>query len=286
LRYTVNLVPPKDFNELQDDSRGIARLGVLRMDVDNLGDLFKDGFGPKGNSIATLARISTLSFQLSLFFEGWVRRLCEAYPDLIYAVYAGGDDVFLIGPWDKMPHLSAKIAEDFKAFAAENPDVHLSGGMAFIHGKYPVYQAADDAHETLENAKNLDGKDAFGFLGQAWKWSDFAKVTDKFNRLVKLVLPTRDGGLGYSEAILQLLRKLADDRKTDARKRVIWGPWMWQIAYHFARRRKEADENTPIGQALDEIHQSLNEENFGNLPQWGAAARWAQLFLRERDDGR
>jgi CRISPR-associated protein Csm1 len=288
LRYTVNLVPPKDFNELQEDSHGIARLGVLRMDVDNLGDLFKDGFGPKGNSIATLARISALSFQLSLFFEGWVRRLCEAYPDLIYAVYAGGDDVFLIGPWDKMPHLSARIAEDFKAFAAENPDVHLSGGMAFIHGKYPVYQAADDAHEMLEDAKGLDGKDAFGFLGQAWKWSEFAKVTDKFSQLVKLVSLTQEGGLGYSEAILQLLRKLADDRKTDVRKRVIWGPWMWQIAYHFSRRidEEKRKHHAEIVEALAQIHQSLKDDNFGNLSQWGAAARWAQLFLRERDDGR
>jgi CRISPR-associated protein Csm1 len=288
LRYTVNLVPPKDFNDLQEDAHGIARLGVLRMDVDNLGDLFQRGFGEGGKSIATLARMSALSFHLSLFFEGWVRRLCEGHPDLIYAVYTGGDDAFLIGPWDKMPVLAASISADFKDFAAGNPDIHLSAGMAFIHGKYPVYQAADDAGEALEQAKGLDGKNAFYFLGQSWKWDDFAKVSENFRHLIKLVKPIDNGGLGYSEAILQLLRKLAQDRKTDARQRPIWGPWTWQTAYHFSRRIKEEERkgHGEIASALTQIQQSLTDNNFGSLPQWGTAARWAQLFLRERGDGK
>lgn len=317
LRYTVNLVPytrdwqeaneinrhltaaertndparpvaQKTFSHLEAQARGIARLGVLRMDVDRLGDLFKDGFGKAGNSIASLSRIAALSFQLSLFFEGWVRRLCEQYPELIYAVYAGGDDIFLIGPWDVMPGLAASIAAEFQEFAAANADVHLSGGMTFIHGKYPVYQAADDAHDALEQAKNIEdkGKNAFGFLGRAWKWDDFTIIQKNFVKLTHLVSPPADGGLGYQTAVIQVLRKLADDRKTDKRERIIWGPWMWQIAYHFTRRIKEAGKDTPVGQALDEIHLSLKDDSFRNLPQWGAAARWVQLYFRERDDGR
>jgi len=48
---------------------GFERLGVLRMDVDSLGDLFKNGFGKN----ATLTRLASLSFRMSLFF----RRLVE-----------------------------------------------------------------------------------------------------------------------------------------------------------------------------------------------------------------
>ena len=140
---------PKTFTHLQAQAQGIKRLGVLRMDVDDLGRIFNRGFGEGEESRATLARVSTLSFQLSLFFEGWIKRLCEQHPNLIYAVYAGGDDVFLIGPWDRMPDLAQAIASDLARYASENPDIHISGSLAFIHGKYPVSQAADDASDAL-----------------------------------------------------------------------------------------------------------------------------------------
>jgi len=271
----------KTFNHLQVQAGGIARLGVLRMDVDNLGDLFKDGFGLKENSRATLSRLAALSFSLSLFFEGWVKHLCELpeYEGFIYAVYAGGDDVFLIGPWDKIPALASRIAKDLSRYSGQNPAVHVSGGMSFIHGKYPVYQAAEDAHEALEQAKHREGKNAFSFLGQTWRWDEFTDLTGKFEQLKNLT-----DTLGAPQAILQVLRKLADDRKEDKRKRTLWGPWTWQSVYHFARRAKQAGEETPIGRELIAIRDSLKNNNYQNLAQWGAAARWAQLWLRNKDD--
>ena len=98
VRYTVNQVPRMSFDELREEVRGgYKRLGVLRMDVDNLGEIFSSGFsnvaGPgssKRENLATLARLSTLSFQISLYFEGWVKYICNSSPyrNLIYAVYA------------------------------------------------------------------------------------------------------------------------------------------------------------------------------------------------------
>ncbi|MDW8101235.1 MAG: hypothetical protein RML36_17335, partial [Anaerolineae bacterium] len=58
---------------MEVQSKGIQRLGVLRMDVDNLGKLFAEGFGEN----ATLSRVAALSFAISLFFEGWVEVLAE-----------------------------------------------------------------------------------------------------------------------------------------------------------------------------------------------------------------
>ena len=58
----------KPFEKLAKDSQGITRLGVFRADVDNLGKLFDEGLGAD----ATLSRIASLSFHISLFFEaGW-----------------------------------------------------------------------------------------------------------------------------------------------------------------------------------------------------------------------
>ena len=134
LRYTANHVPEEQFDELQEKVQGgFERLGVLRMDVDNLGDLFKSGFG--GN--ATLTRLASLSFRTSLFFDGWLKALCEQgkYKGLIYTVYSGGDDVFLLGPWDLIPDLAQEIVHDFSEYVGGNPDVHLSACLAFSRGK-------------------------------------------------------------------------------------------------------------------------------------------------------
>jgi len=35
---------------------------------------------------------------------------------------------------------------------------------------------------------------------------------------------------------------------------------------------------------LKEIRSSLEKENFENLDQWGTAARWAQLYLRQANE--
>lgn len=321
VRYTVNLTPavgdrveadeintrlkssgddelahagqPKTFNHLQAQATGIPRLGVLRMDVDQLGDLFSYGFGEGEQSLASLARISTLSFQLGLFFEGWIKRLCEQLNtrqgrELIYAVYAGGDDVFLIGPWDQMPMLAQTIAAELSRYAGNNPDVHLSGGLAFVHGKYPVYQAAEDAMNALEQAKHIDkDKNAFSFLGRAWKWSEFQQVFEKQQRLLKIVGDPDevDGGLGGPQAILQTLRKLAQDEDDKAKRlkgRPVWGPWMWLGAYQLARMaEREGKKNPDLQRELLAIQKELSANNYGDIAQWGAAARWAQLWLRD-----
>ncbi len=289
-RYTVNRIPQETFDELQKKSDGIARLGVLRMDVDNLGDLFSKGFGEDEKNIATLARISTLSFQLGLFFDGWVKKICAEpkYENLVYAVYAGGDDVFLIAPWSIVPDLARRIVQDLAAYTAHNPDLHLSAGMTFIHGKYPVYQAAEDAHDALDEAKALDGKNGFSFLGQAWKWSEFENVHTKFGRLEKLVRAKNNQdenggeGFGAQQAILQTFRQFAqmEAEAAKGKKKPVWGKWMWLGAYKLTRDADRAKE--PLKGELLKLRDELGSTNYQEIAQWGAAARWVQLFVREK----
>ncbi|MEI7988530.1 MAG: type III-A CRISPR-associated protein Cas10/Csm1 [Chloroflexota bacterium] len=307
-RYTVNQIPydekgreTKTFDDLQKEVRGgFKQLGVLRMDVDYLGDLFKTGLTikkkDKEENIATLARLSTLSFQTSLFFEGWVKQLCETgdYKNEVYAVYAGGDDLFLIAPWDLVPKLALQIRRDFREYVAGNSAIHLSGGMAFIGGKYPIYQAADDAGDALDDAKHIDkdallfeGKNAFHFLGHAWKWDVFEKLDGKFERLLKIVQKKGDGeeaGLGGSQSILQLLQNLArleGDKKRSLKSRRVWGPWMWLGDYMLFRMKKQNEKNEALAREFDAILEDLRKDMYLEIDQWGTAARWAQLYVRK-----
>lgn len=317
MRYTVNLIPvvadyqeaddinrklspgdreenparvgeQKTFSHLQAQAKGIKRLGVLRMDMDDLGTLFNSGFGPNGNSRATLARLSTLSFQVSLFFEGWIEKICGHYPNLIYAVYAGGDDLFLIGPWDIMPELAMKISSELARYSGGHQDIHISGGQAIIHGKYPVYQAADDAGEAEHQAKDCEGKNAFSFLGLAWKWDDFGDVHAKYELIKRIVTDQDQGGLGGPQALIQRIRQLALDEAEAREKsggRLVYGPWMWQGVYYLKRMEEQAERKQPlVAEAVKKIRNSLDENNFGDFAKWGLAARWAQLELRKQND--
>jgi CRISPR-associated protein Csm1 len=296
LRYTVNQIPwdqkensPITFDRLQEACQsGFERLGVVRMDVDNLGETFKNGFKRKledgeEENIATLSRLSALSSQMALYFEGWVKRIIarDGRDALIYAVYAGGDDLFLIGPWDRMPDVALDIAKEFGKYTG-HPGLHLSGGMTFIGGKYPVYQAAEDAGRAEGLAKDRDSKDAFAFLNIPWKWREFEQVKEKQGQLVKLVGGTEEAG-GSPKSLLMLLRSLAKMESEAARgnERPVWGRWMWMAAYHLTRAAERNEKKNPaLSEQLKDVR-ALEANQYRDLPQWGAAARWAQLLLRK-----
>jgi CRISPR-associated protein Csm1 len=281
LRFLANQVPGYTFDELQKEVEGgFEKLGVLRLDLDNVGEIFRSGLGEH----ATLSRLAALSFQISLFFEGWIKKICDSgrRKDLVYTVYTGGDDAFLVGPWDIMPELALDISQQFNEYTGGHPDLHMSTGMSFIGGKYPIYQAAEDALQALEDAKGLDGKDAFTFLGKAWKWSDFKELKNKSQRLEELVTPAENGGMGGSQSILHHLQELsleANEHKEN-RSRHVWGRWIW-LGHYQLYRLSEMTKGEKLKQAIQGINQDLHKNNYSDIDQWGAASRWVQLKIRK-----
>jgi CRISPR-associated protein Csm1 len=295
LHYTVNQIPrehagvPITFDDLQKKTAGaFHRLGVLRMDVDDMGEIFKRGLGEK----ATLARLAALSFQTSQFFEGWVKKICaeDAFKNLVYAVYAGGDDVFLIGPWDIIPGLAQEISQEFRRYTSQHPAFHISGGIACVDGKYPVYQAAADAFEALEEAKGLPGKAALTFLGEPWGWESFSDLDEKRRRLLHLVQGEKreDERSKGPQSILHILQRLARDEQRAASKRgrPVWGPWMWLGAYYLKRMEEQYKKRNPeLAVEIQEIRTGLKDNNYGDIHAWGVAARWVQIFVRKGING-
>lgn len=274
----VNRIPRATFDEMQDAiPQGIQRLGVLRMDVDNLGLMFQTGFGSADKSIATLSRLSTLSFQLSVFFEGCLGRLCESFQS-IYTVYTGGDDLFLIGPWTEMPKLAQQIILSFQKFTCGNPDFHVSGGMSFIQGKYPIIQAAKDAGEAEEQAKALAGKNAFSFLGEAWKWSQFSELEKKKEQLKNVIT-----ALNAPLSILQLVQNL--DQQRDQAKKKTYGRWLWMGDYQFTRLISSKKNDPALQKSLVELYEQIGKNYYHDVHEWARAARWAQLELRKQGKG-
>lgn len=306
----------KPFEAMAHQSRGIRRLGVLRMDVDDLGKLFSEGFG--GN--ATLSRVAALSFAISLFFEGWVEVLAEHIgrdeegQERLYSIYSGGDDLFFVGSWDAVVELARAIRADFARFTA-HPGVHASAGIALVGGKYPLYQAAEEAGSAEKRAKDLrwrDGegkerrKDAVCFLGQALPWYRFGleegcpegmqSVHALAHLLERLTRARANGGAGAPKALLQMLIRLqeqhqeaaearrlrGEDRSKTGEEQVYYGPWMWRGYYFLKRMARRYEKSDPeVARAVDELTEQLHGDGFRAIEWIGLAARWAELLGRD-----
>ena len=278
----------KPFHVLAWQSTGIKRLGVLRMDVDNLGRIFSDGLGQK----ATLSRVAGLSFAISLYFEGWVEQIAESMSgDRLYSIYSGGDDLFFVGSWDAVVDFARQVRADLDRYTAHHPAIHASAGIELVGGKYPLSQAARDAGEAESAAKSyLDGahaKDAISFLGQVQPWSRFGlEARSGMDSVVGLTLLLDDmvrSGAPRSlirqlsrlyaqyDAALQARARRGDDTVGQGQPQTLWGPWMWR-GYYLLKRAKQADIRT--------LAQTLHEDDFRSMAWMGLAARWADLLQR------
>lgn len=203
-RYMANHIPANEsgenltFSDIAETARGMAKLAVLKADVDNLGYLFADGLRTKGRHFGTISRVNTMSRFLELFFSGYVNRLISGREEYrgVYSVFSGGDDLFLIGPWDVMPKLACEIAEEFRRFSAGNPALTLSATVSVFQPREHIANLAEISERQLKWVKNntvpalypeKDGRDGVSFFGQLLSWEDLREQLRIGERLAGLV---------------------------------------------------------------------------------------------------
>ncbi|HZU89760.1 MAG TPA: type III-A CRISPR-associated protein Cas10/Csm1, partial [Stellaceae bacterium] len=186
---------------------GRAMLALVKADVDRLGSVFSQGLGKR----YSLARIAALSRLVDAFFTGFLPDLIErSFPNL-YTVYAGGDDLLLIGPWHQAMRFALELRWRFDEFSGHNPNLTLSAGIALFDPKTPVSRAAAEAEKRLEKAKD-DGRDRIhailAIAGPAIGWEAFAAALGQADALSEAI---RAGAA--STALLHRLLSLDDRRR-------------------------------------------------------------------------
>ena len=294
-------VPPgeriKDFALMALQSQGIPRVGVLRMDVDNLGAIF--GQYLRGS----MAQVSTLSAALDLFFGGYLNHICDEvgaqgeHRNVIYAIYSGGDDLFIVGSWELMPRLAERIHDDFATYVGHNPHVCISAGITLEGRKFPLYRAAERAGEALDNEakeykRKVNGqereKDAICLLGQVVGWEDWKLVAEQMELLVELIKA------GMPRGLLQIVQGIysqfvRDREETHRRKRrqetwsledqVYYGRWMWLEAYSLSRLVSRYERRVKdVEKKIERLEQGILRPE--TVRYSGLAARWAEYLTR------
>ena len=112
-------------------------------------------------------------------------QLREKYRD-IYTVFAGGDDLFLVGAWDKIMEFAREIQKSFKKYVkSEKTKLTISFGITIAKSSTPISYLSSHTEELLENSKDIKGKDALTIWQESIKWDNYIKVFDKLNEVFK-----------------------------------------------------------------------------------------------------
>ncbi len=158
-----------------DDFTGIEALGVLKADVDNLGAIFSCGL--REDQI-TISRIATMSRQLNNFFVLYLPYLLkkeERFKD-IYTVFAGGDDLLMIGPWNRIIEFVGFISEKFKEYVCYNPALTISAGISIHKPNTPVPVFEKSSEEALRQSKRV--KNAVTVFNETVSWDKFKELEE------------------------------------------------------------------------------------------------------------
>lgn len=204
IRYMANHIPidengeVKTFGDMAGSARGTKKLAVLKADVDILGYIFADGLRKGLQHFGTISRVNTMSRLLEVFFSGYINKLLADGPRYrnVYSVFSGGDDLFLIGPWDVMPKLAVQIEKDFRKFAADNPALTISATVSVFSPREHIAHLAEYSEQSLKKVKNStvevlypqkSGRDGVSFLGELMAWKDLEEQLVVGDRLADLL---------------------------------------------------------------------------------------------------
>ncbi|NMC99931.1 MAG: type III-A CRISPR-associated protein Cas10/Csm1, partial [Bacteroidales bacterium] len=288
----------KTFEELAE-GKNFDRLGVLRMDVDNLGKIFAEGFK---ENLRTFSRLTSLSRNLDLFFKGYLNTIWnkEDYKKDTYILYSGGDDLFVLGRWDKVIDFAYEVKQEFFKFTKSN-EFGISGGISIEKPKYPIRRAAFNAGKIegiakdfcIEPNKTVNytkpyKKNAFALFGVPLSWqSDFEKVLEIKNHLIEY--QSKSVSHSFYNAI-----KMFYGLQEKQQKEQITESWRWLTAYYLQRAKerlsnKDVDfkyyiEDLKISIFADTYNIKTKKEplnsNHTFLKLLAIAARWAELELK------
>lgn|SRR5690554_1408051 len=246
------------------DENSIKRIAVMKMDIDSLGETFKEGFDPK---LYTISRMTSLSKHLSMYFKYYINQILK---DLnITVIFSGGDDSFLIGTLKDILIFSKKINESFRKYTINK--LTFSASIGIFPPRYPIYKIASYMEDLLLESKSVDGKNSITIYEKenTFKWDTFLKVLNDNDEDSKISLITNvlnEGIISNTQMYNSIYKKLKNVNKGDKKT-------TYYFAYMLGRRKKELNKlNNYQNDLFDKLTNELlyvsnykNKEERNNL---------------------
>lgn len=264
----------KTFEELA----GNGYLGILKMDVDNLGSIFINGMPPKDQSFSAY---STLSFMLDYFFSGYLNTIRNNYNNDVNILYSGGDDVFAIGKWDKLIMFAKDIRKNFEDFVGRN-DISISAGIVFVGNKFPIAKAAELAGEAEHAAKKFNNgkKNSINIFGENVSWENEFEYVENYKKQFVEHVENNNMSKSILHKIMTYAMIIKDNAIKRQHKESEDNSYIWNTVYYLTRFLKRYENNKNVAAFCKDLrdNQLLKTRNYELM---AVAARWAELELKE-----
>lgn len=242
-------------------------LGVCKADVDNLGLIFSLGLA-RNFSLSCFAMLARM---LNHFFAGYLMGVIRReYPN-IYVIFAGGDDVFAIGPWPEAIAFGQRMAADFQRFCGGNPAVTISAGIPLVKPGLPMRAIREEAEDFLETSKNFDdgAKNAVTIFKVSAHWRKAAELLTNGEWLGQLCAAGRISR-GFLRRLLGYARESSDFFK--GKKLARNGLYLSHLQYDLARNWK-GGSGGPADADLARLKVMAQDKNL--FPQMEMGISWA-----------
>ena len=249
----------KTFEEYADSTD----LGILRMDVDGLGKRFIEGF----NSIS---EYKTFSKRLVDFFEEETKNIQQesAFKPYLNIIYAGGDDLFVVGRWDKVIDYAERIRQ-------ETNNRFGSDGISISA------ELAGDAENAAKQFRNGE-KNAFHMLGKTVSWDKEFDYVKSFKQQFVSLIENYDLSKGILHKLM-LYSSIADRNKVLRKEgKPEDFSYIWHISYYLTRYMKRYENNQTVCDFCRSLRdREIDYRSGRNLELIALAARWAELELKD-----
>ncbi|MDR2089289.1 MAG: type III-A CRISPR-associated protein Cas10/Csm1 [Clostridiales Family XIII bacterium] len=221
---------------------GIERLGVLRMDVDDLGHAFTQGFAQDGGRYNTVSRTADFSRSMSMFFKRDINHILRnpvfnkltgrnpGEARAVTVIYSGGDDLFLIGAWDDVIEAAIDVRTQFLAYTQGK--LTISAGIGIYRADFPVHVMARETGDLEEQAKLADAAKDSVVLFDArnrYRWDDLIDdvIGSKFMEIKDFFDNDKEKGSSFLYGLLSLIR----EREGEGEKKGIgFARWAYLLA--------------------------------------------------------
>ncbi|GEM_PF-3953012 len=279
---------------------GSDLLGVLKMDVDNLGEHFKEcininEFRIKSSFFNKFFKSGVESIRVSDMDNN--SEFLRKFEDNIYTVFSGGDDCFFIGGWDAIVQFANNVKNKFDHEIGKNDilkGITISAGILIIDPKTPVVQIGRLAEEALSKAKsrivnNARVKNSICIMNEIFTWTDYKELLEHTKLLEKYL---RDGVV--KKSLLEKIKRSSKgfesiQQKIKNRKSLPFEN-VWRLKHYLRDVRKkdipELEEKlfepyqNALTYALMMSSKGGVDENFVNPMRFPLVARLTELKTR------
>jgi CRISPR-associated protein Csm1 len=283
LHYGGNVQAENESGELltleeiasSNSSSSMNKIGILKMDVDGLGDIFTNRMN---REYSTFASMSGLSSRLDWFFCGYINQIRNEnqFKNTVNIIYSGGDDLCAIGRWDSILEFASRVRSDFRIYAGGGDRISISAGYGLFGPKFPVSKAIHLVDQYLDEAKEyrreLNGgivaakptKNAIHLLGLSVGWDSDGEW--KFvNQLRQLMAEWLQNEI-LTKGVLYKLHSFKSSMDRNEQD------WHWHSAYHLGKI-----DNEPVKEIQKAIY--TGQFDYSNVKYSSSPVRMFNLII-------